>query len=144
MPKNTKDLSRWQFLAVMAVFGALGPIVRAIGLPSAVTACLRAWISALSLVVFLLFRRPRPTREALRRVFLPMAVSGILIAGDWIGLFTSYGYTTIATATVCYYVTPILVLLASPLVLNEKLTRRKAVCCAAASWSKLTPSGVSM
>ena len=46
--QQRQGLSKLQFLLVMCLFGCLGPLVRAIGLPSAVTACLRAWRSAVS------------------------------------------------------------------------------------------------
>ena len=50
--KNRTALRKLAFLLLMALFGGLGPLVRAIGLPSSVTACLRAWISAAALGAF--------------------------------------------------------------------------------------------
>ncbi|MEE1329351.1 MAG: DMT family transporter, partial [Oscillospiraceae bacterium] len=45
-------------------------------------------------------------------------------------------------ATLCYYLAPILVILASPLVLDEKLTLRKGICAAAALVGMVLVSGV--
>ena len=51
---------------------------------------------------------------------------------NWILLFEAYNYTTIATATLCYYMQPIIVILLSPLIFRERLTLKKAVCTAVA------------
>ena len=50
--KDKTALLKIRFVLLMALFGLLGPLVRAIGLPSPVTACLRAWVSAVSLIAF--------------------------------------------------------------------------------------------
>lgn len=126
----------------MAVFGCLGPVVRAIGLPVTVTACLRAWISSLSLILFILLSGRRYTRQELKKVIPPMLVCGILLAGDWIGLFAAYNYTTIATATMCYYIVPILVLIASAVFLKERFTLKHGICAVIAFTGMILVSGV--
>ena len=140
--KDKTALLKLRFVLLMALFGLLGPLVRAIGLPSSVTACLRAWISAAALIAFLLVSRRPIDREELKKSLLPMAVSGVLIAIDWIGLFEAYRFTTVATATVCYYVEPILLLLAAPLVLGERFTVRHLLCGLAAFIGMVFVSGV--
>ena len=102
-----------QLLLVMFVFGILGPIVRAIGLPSPVIACLRGWIAGITLVLFLVISGHEFNVRQIKQAFIPMALCGLYMAIDWIGLFEAYNYTTIATATVVYYMTPIFVFLAS-------------------------------
>ena len=140
--KDKTALLKLRFVLLMALFGLLGPLVRAIGLPSSVTACLRAWISAAALIAFLLVSRRPIDREELKKSLLPMAVSGVLIAIDWIGLFEAYRFTTVATATVCYYIEPILLLLAAPLVLGERFTARHLLCGLAAFVGMVFVSGV--
>jgi RarD protein len=71
-----------------------------------------------------------------------LLVSGFALGMNWILLFESYNYTSVATATLCYYLAPILVILASPLVLGEKLTLRKGICAAAALIGMVLVSGV--
>jgi RarD protein len=61
-----------------------------------------------------------------------MIFSGIFLAVDWIGLFASYRYTTIATTTLCYYIAPVLVLLGAAIFLREKLSLRQMICIAVA------------
>lgn len=140
--KNNLNLQKIEFFLIMALFGCLGPLVRAIGLPSPVTACLRAWFAAIALILFIVFSRYRYDRAELKRVLIPMLISGALIATDWIGLFTSYNYTSIATATVSYYIVPILVFLASPFVLKERFTAKHAVCAGVSFLGMVFVSGV--
>ena len=54
------------------------------------------------------------------RVLILLIISGALIGINWILLFEAYNYTTVATATLCYYMEPAL-----PLVFKEKLTIKK-------------------
>ena len=120
-----------EFLLLMCAYGCLGPVVRGISLPSLVIVWARAVISAAALLIFLLLFR----REGLKdcRAFLgPMVFSGIFLAVDWIGLFASYRYTTIATTTLCYYIAPVLVLLGAAVFLREKLSLRQVICIAVA------------
>ena len=140
--KDRQGLYKLQFLLVMCVFGCLGPLVRAIGLPSQVTACLRAWISAIALILYSILTKRAVRQDELRRFLWPMVLSGVFIALDWIGLFTSYGYTTIATATVCYYIVPVLVFLAAPLALGESFTARQLLCAIVAFGGMVLVSGV--
>ena len=71
-----------------------------------------------------------------------LALSGAFIGINWILLFESYNYTTVATATLCYYMQPIFVILASPFLLKERLTVKKAVCVAVALLGMVFVSGV--
>lgn len=131
-----------QFLLVMGIFGILGPIIRAIGLPSPVIACLRGWISGLALILYVVISRHDFDREKVKKVFIPMALCGIYMAVDWIGLFEAYNYTTIAAATVVYYMTPIFVFLASPVILKEKFTTKHLVCTLIAFTGMVFVSGI--
>lgn len=75
------------------------------------------------------------------RVLILLIISGALIGINWILLFEAYNYTTVATATLCYYMEPIIVILLSPLVFREKLTIKKAACTAAALVGMFLVSG---
>ena len=110
--KTDKRTTRWkyEFLLLMCSFGCLGPVVRGINLPTAVIVWARALISACALLLFHLIFRKKIGKENLS-FLIPMLASGVFLAIDWIGLFASYRYTTIATATLCYYITPVLVLI---------------------------------
>lgn len=115
------------FLSAMGIFGTLGIFVRYIPLPSSVIALFRAVLGLIFLAGVMLLGRKKPDWRAIRKNLLLLILSGIAMGFNWVALFESYKYTTIATATVCYYLAPLLLLLACPL-LGEKLTLKKLVC----------------
>ena len=118
-----------QMIAAMSVFGTIGIFVRYIPLPSSVIAFARGLIGTLFLVLLLAVRRTPVSREEIRRNLKLLLLSGAALGFNWILLFESYRYTTVATTTLCYNMGPMFVILASPLV-REKLTARKILCVA--------------
>lgn len=115
------------FLSAMGIFGTVGIFVRYIPLPSSVIALFRAVLGLIFLAGVMLVGRKKPDWFAIRKNLLLLILSGIAMGFNWVALFESYKYTTIATATVCYYLAPLLLLLVSPL-LGETLTLKKLVC----------------
>ncbi len=57
-------------------------------------------------------------------------------------LFEAYNYTSVAVATMCYYMQPTIVILLSPLVFHEKLTFKKLICAVAAIAGMILVSGI--
>ena len=128
------------FLLLMCSYGCLGLVVRGIALPTVVIVWARALISSVSLLLFLLLSG-KADWKGCRQFFLPMAASGVFLAVDWIGLFASYRYTTLATATLCYYIVPVLVMLGAAVLLGERLTVRQIVCITVAFIGMVFVSG---
>ena len=126
----------------MLIFGTIGIFVRYIGLPSSVIAVCRGYVGMLFLILLLAVRRQQPDWQAIRCNLLLLVVSGGLIGMNWIALFEAYNYTTVTTATLCYYLAPVFVTLASPFVLKEKLTGKKLICVAVALFGMVFVSGV--
>ena len=69
-------------------------------------------------------------------------MSGAFIGFNWILLFEAYEYTTVAIATLCYYMAPILVIIASFFIFKENITKKKAICIAFAIIGMILVSGV--
>ena len=114
--------------ASMVIWGTLGIFRRYIPLSSGMLAFVRGAVGAAFLLVWLALRR-QPVRWSFpRRILLLLLFSGALIGVNWMLLFEAYNYTSVATATLCYYMAPVLVILASPLVLRESLPLRKILC----------------
>ena len=65
-----------------------------------------------------------------------------MIGFNWMLLFEAYRYTTIAVATLCYYMAPVLLIAFSPLLFKEKLTGRQIVCVLLAALGMVLVSGV--
>lgn len=114
--------------SAMLVFGTIGIFRKFIDLPSSMLAMARGLIGMLFLLAVLLFKKQKPDREAILRNAPLLLISGTCIGFNWILLFEAYRYTTIATATLCYYMAPIIVILLAPILFKERMTLKKAIC----------------
>lgn len=128
--------------SAMVIFGTIGIFRRYIPLSSGILACARGFIGALILLGFLAVRRQPFRREGMEKTWPLLVLSGALIGFNWIFLFEAYNYTTVATATLCYYMAPVIVVLCSPLLFRESLPPRKLACVAAALLGMVFVSGV--
>ena len=126
----------------VSVFGTIGIFVRWIGLPSSVIALVRGAVGAAFLLLLARFRHAPIDRAALRRRWQLLLLSAAMMSFNWITLFEAYRYTTVATATLCYYMAPIFVTLISPVLLTERLTARKLLCVFLALAGMVFVSGV--
>jgi len=126
----------------MAIFGTIGLFVRLIPLPSSMIALVRASMGALFLLGLILTQKRKPDWNGIRRNWKPLLLSSVAMATEWILLFESYRYTTVAVATLCYYMSAVFVMIAAPIILKEKLTAHKAICAAAAVLGMVLVSGV--
>lgn len=126
----------------VSVFGTIGIFVRWIGLPSSVIALVRGAVGAAFLLLLARFRHAPIDRAALRRRWQLLLLPAAMMSFNWITLFEAYRYTTVATATLCYYMAPIFVTLISPVLLKERLTARKLLCVFLALAGMVFVSGV--
>lgn len=130
------------YLLSMAVFGTIAPFVRRISVSSGELALYRAILGAALIGVYLLIRRENPFSAKLRREILLLLLSGGAMGINWILLFEAYRYTTVSTATLCYYFAPVIVTLLSPILFREALTPRQILCFAMATLGLVLITGV--
>lgn len=126
----------------MVIVGTIGLFTTNVALPSSAIACARAVLGSLFILAVMLIIRRRPSLVAVKRNALILLLSGTALGFNWILLFEAYKYTTVAVATLCYYMAPIFVILASPFVLKERLTLQKLLCTAGAVIGAVLISGV--
>ena len=131
-----------KFVAAMVIFGTIGLLVKHIGLPSSVIALCRGVIGTIFLLVLMQVRGARFHGGAIGKNLPYLLLSGGALGFNWILLFESYRYTSVAVSTLCYYLAPILVILLSPVVTHEPLTLKKCLCVAAALVGMVGLSGV--
>ena len=129
------------FLSAMLIFGTVGIFVRLIPLSSAAVAFFRGVMGVVFLLLVMTLAKKRPQMQSIRDNLWVLLLSGAAIGGNWVFLFESYRYTTIATATICYYLAPVFVVLASPL-LGERLTGKKLILPGVALLGMVFVSGV--
>ena len=130
------------YLLSMAVFGTIAPFARWISVSSGELALYRAILGAALIGVYLLIRRENPFSAKLRREILLLLLSGGAMGINWILLFEAYRYTTVSTATLCYYFAPVIVTLLSPILFREALTPRQILCFVMATLGLVLITGV--
>ena len=122
--------SAGRFALAMLIFGTVGIVRRYIPMSSAFLACVRGLMGGLFLSVLIWARRKGALPKLKARDALCLAATGAMIGINWILLFEAYNHTTVAVATLCYYMEPTIVVLLSPLLFRERLTWKKALCAA--------------
>ena len=126
----------------MLIFGTIGVFRRYLPVSSGFLAFSRGILGGLCILLFAKLKNKEAAGKMPRRVLLGLIVSGALIGINWMLLFEAYNHTTVAVATLCYYMQPTIVILLSPLIFRERLTARKSACAAAAILGMILVSGV--
>ncbi len=126
----------------MVIVGTIGVFRRNIPVSSAFLAFTRGLLGSLSLGAFVKLRGKKVFHGIERRKLLLLAINGAMIGVNWIFLFEAFRYTTVAVATLCYYLQPTLLILASPLFFKEKLTGRKMFFALTAFLGMILVSGI--
>lgn len=134
--------SKLQLTASMLVFSSIGIFVRYIPMPSSVIAFARGLIGMIFLLLVVLVTKNKLSPENIKKNLLVLVLSGAAIGFNWIFLFEAYNYTTVATATLTYYLAPFFVMLVSPFFLKEKLTLKQFVCLIGALAGMVFVSGI--
>ena len=112
----------------MAVFGTLGPFVRAISVSSGELALYRAVMAAVLLALFLVVTKQPIPFGKIRKELPLLMLSGVAMGFNWILLFEAYKYTTVSVATLSYYFAPVIVTLVCPLLFREKMGKKQWIC----------------
>ena len=140
MEKETN--AKASLILAMVIFGTIGIFRKYIPLPSGIVACARGILGVAFLLVFIKIKKIKMDREAIKKHLWILLVSGGFIGLNWVLLFESYRYTSVAVATLCYYMAPIFVMMVSPFLLKEKLTVKKVLCVIVALIGMVFVSGV--
>lgn len=113
------------FILVMLIFGSIGLFVRNINLSSSQIALVRGSVGSVFLLMVSVFTRQQFSWQSIKSNLAALTASGVAIGVNWIFLFEAYKYTTIANATLSYYMAPVFVVLLSVPILKEKLSVAK-------------------
>ena len=134
--------ARFSLIAAMVIFSSIGLLRRHLPIPSGTLALARAVIGAAFLGAILLLSRNSVHRGAVRKNLGLLLLSGFALGLNWVLLFESYNHTTVATATLCYYTAPMLVILLSPFLFREAIHWKEGICIACALVGIILVSGV--
>ena len=126
----------------MVIFGTIRIFRKYIPLSSGIVACTRGILGVAFLLVFIKMKNIKMDGAAIKKYLKRLLISGAFIGLNWVLLFESYRYTSVAVATLCYYMAPIFVMAASPFILKDKLTPKKTICVLIALIGMIFVSGV--
>ena len=140
--KEKQVLSYSMLISSMLIFGSIGIFRRYIPLSSGLLAFARGLLGGLCLLVFTKLSSRSSGKPIPKKKLLILILSGMIMGVNWMLLFEAYNYTTVATATLCYYMAPTIVILLSPLLFREKLGVKNSLCAAIAIAGMVLVSGM--
>lgn len=111
-----------KLVSAMLIFGSIGLLVKNIQLSSSEIALFRGIIGSVFLILASFIVKQKISFPAIKANLILLILSGAAVGFNWIFLFESYRYTTIANATLSYYFAPVFVMALAPFILKEKLT----------------------
>lgn len=106
-------------IAAMAIFGTIGVVVNLTDIPSAVLVGARAVIGVAFILLVSRLRGVELRRDEIARNLKPLVVGGVALGLNWLFLFEAYRHTSVAVATVCNYLAPVIVALIAPYITGE-------------------------
>ncbi|RFB18542.1 DMT family transporter [Bacillus sp. HNG] len=119
--------AKFIFIIVMLIFGSIGLFVKNIDLSSSEIALFRGAFGSLFLIGASFLVKQRFSFKTSKKNLILLLLSGAALGFNWIFLFESYRYTTIANATLSYYFAPVFVMILAPFLLKEKWTWMKGL-----------------
>ena len=135
-------IERIKYITAVVLYGTIGMFVRFVTFPSEMVAMCRGAIGGTFILLYLAFCHRKPDWAAIRRNRLLLIISGICLGLNWTFLFAAYIETTVAIASLCNYMAPLIVILVAPVFLKEKLKLKKLPCVAVAFIGIILVSGV--
>lgn len=137
-----RGIDKFFLAASMAIFGTIGIFRKATPVSSTIVAFGRGVIGSLFLGIMMLVTGKKIAVDPIKKAWPWMLASGAMLGINWIMLFEAYRYTTVATATLCYYMAPIFLTIGAALLFKEKIGFKKGICIAVALGGMVLVSGV--
>ncbi|WP_027407232.1 DMT family transporter [Anaerovibrio sp. RM50] len=129
-------------ITAMLIWGSSGVFRRYIPVPSDFLAFLRGVLGSLFMLCLILYYKKKGMNRIPAKTVGMLLLAGAMYGFNWIFFFEAINYTTVPIATLCYYMQPALVILLSPLFLQEKLTRGKIVVLCLTTTGMVLVSGI--
>lgn len=126
----------------VVAFGTVGIFRRYIPLPSSVICMIRGLIGAVVLFVFIRIIGQPMDEIGIRKNGLKLVLTGVVMGFNWIVLFEAYNYTSVARATLYYYLAPLFLIIMGAVFLREKMSRLQLGCAAVSLAGIVLVSGV--
>ena len=135
-------MSRILFIVSMLIFSTIGVFRSGLEVPSSVIAFFRAFLGTAILLLVIFLSGKKFDKKVFRSNAKYLIPSGIFLGINWVLFFEGIRLTGVATATLCYYLAPSIVIILSPIFLKERLGAVKIVCAFAAFLGMIPISGI--
>lgn len=122
---NKKELTK--HLVSLLLFGLNGIVASNIELSSYEIVFFRTLIGSILLAVLFLLGKGKFNIKDNKKDFLFVVLSGIAMGTSWMFLYESYKKIGVSIGALLYYCGPVIVMLFSPVLFNEKLTAPKII-----------------
>jgi drug/metabolite transporter (DMT)-like permease len=120
MVNNNKAILK--YITALLLFGSNGIVASYISLSSYEIVFTRTFIGALFLVLIFAFSKHARHFWENKAHSLYLLISGIAMGASWMFLFEAYRQIGVSVATLAYYCGPVIVMMFSQIVFNEKIT----------------------
>ncbi len=114
-----------KYIFALLLFGSNGIVASQIFLSSVEIVFWRTLIGSSLLLLFFLFTRREFSFWKKKKEFLALSISGIAMGASWMFLYEAYQQIGVSISSLCYYCSPILVIILSPLLFHESLSWKK-------------------
>ena len=121
---NSAGIFYGMYILSMLLFGTNGYLVAHISLQSSQIVLVRTLIGGLVLSALVLLQKDFALHK-IKSEFRNLLAGGVALGLNWVALFAAYRMLNVSLATLIYYAGPMLVLLFSPWLFRETLTKRK-------------------
>lgn len=116
-----------KYVLSLLIFGTNGIVASHISLGSTGIVLFRTVIGSLFLLVLLLASKHAPRFSLMKGQWRWIFISGASMGLSWILLFEAYRRVGVGTATLVYYLGPVMVMAAAPFLFREKVTVFKII-----------------
>ena len=123
---------RLKYVVAVVLYGTIGMFLRYVSFPSEIVAMCRGLIGSLFIFIYMKVNHKEINKENIKSNRKWLILGGICLGLNWVFLFAAYIKTTVAIASLCNYMAPVIVILIASLVLKEQPDKRKIPCVIAA------------
>ena len=140
--ESSTGFNKFKVIFAAVAWGTMGLFVRFIDMPSSLIACIRGFIGAAFLFLLIKVQKKRLNAKAINENLKYLILSGIALGFNWILIFEAYKRTSLAIASLCYYLAPVIVIVMSHFIYKEYLSGKKIVCVLLALLGMVFVSGL--
>lgn len=116
-----------QYILALLLFGSNGIVASLINLNSSEIVLWRTFIGSILLILIFVLSKTKLTFYKYKKDFIHLCISGVAMGTSWMFLYEAYQQIGVSISSLCYYCGPIIVMMLSPLVFKEKITKNKLI-----------------